>query len=454
MEHIMRHNGDDKKFLWDLDFLHNSSSATSPRNWFGPFNEKQANFVLDAIKKAERRFRKKGSVVKGIRVLRCGQPIAPKQDEDIDVCVSQGDDGPSAYHAPIGVIVTCPVFWKRAGNKDKSTTERSNTSAHTLVHEIFHWLSVDGKFVVDRHADGAGGLPDGLYYGRDNSMKLAKEKPSWAIVNNSNYQYFIHDVGTVEPFYAGTWTRRTGPGTGAFFLDMTWESLLDKRSELSNNQYLVDLETYVVDGTRRYIGVWQVGAGSGAIAQSDWDTFINIFKDLRSTQNLLDVEVIKSGNTHKLLGVYRKKQQESGLSGFLVDLTWNQLVEKWKEFSSSAHLVDVETYVKNGKRRYMGVWHPGRGDGGLLKTTDWPLFAKTKRDFNPSKDLVDFEQFLTGDGKWNFLGVWHEGRPSGQLHIEFPRKKFTDKWATMREHFNFIDAETHYPLPLRFPLSQ
>jgi hypothetical protein len=73
--------------------------------------------------------------------------------------------------------------------------------------------------------------------------------------------------------------------------------------------------------------------------------------------------------------------------------------------SDAAYLADVETYVEDGERKFVGVWRPGKGNGALLKSTNWAEFEKVKQDLNSRQELIDFEKFLTLDGKWTYLGV-------------------------------------------------
>src|SRR5262245_4091222 len=113
LQHIQARPAAERSALWNQDF---SSSNLSPavRRWFGPYDKERAAFVTEAVHKAQKRFQMQGEVIRGIKTLRCGSPIAPKPDEHIDVCpgTNPGSDGPpSAYHAPVGTIVLCPPAW-------------------------------------------------------------------------------------------------------------------------------------------------------------------------------------------------------------------------------------------------------------------------------------------------------------------------------------------------------
>jgi hypothetical protein len=221
---------DERAALWSRD-LSDSSLSSAPRRWFGPYDGDRAAFVAEALHKAERRFEMRGSIVKGIHTLRCGSPIAPSVDKSIDVCPAHnvGSNGPpSAYHAPVGTIVTCPSFWDAANDDSVDPEVRLNDAARRLVHETFHWLSVDAKYVVDYHADGAGGMKDDKYYGVDKCTTLAEQKPSWAIRNNDSYAHFAEAVGLAAPSYSALFAPQDAAGTGGLFLDMTWDRLVSR----------------------------------------------------------------------------------------------------------------------------------------------------------------------------------------------------------------------------------
>lgn len=451
LDHILSQPEPQRQELWNRDYITDPYSPSS-RRWFGPYNRDRAVKVRDAVDKARKRFEMKGSVVKGIGVARCGQPIAAGADKDKDVCPAgnpSADGPPSAYHAPVGTVVTCPSFWNTVNNQFVDYDVKLSDAAKTLVHEVFHWLSVDGKYVTDYHGDGARGEKDDKYYGAQKATYLAEHKQSWAIYNNDNYAWFIRSVGAYEPTFSAVWSPKE-PGTGGFFVDLTWEGLIEKWKSLGDAQYLADVETYVKDGVRRYIAVWRVGKGNGALLATDWAGFSKKFGELKNSQDLIDVEVYKHGNSWMYLGVYRAKQgRTTGDGGLLAGLSWEQLVEKWKQFSNAAYLADVETYVEDGQRKYIAVWRVGKGNGALYKTTDWEQFAKLKRDLNKTQELIDFEKFITLDGKWNYLGVWRDGNPSEVLHETLTLSELLAKRNDYKADRTLVDVEEYTALPAR-----
>jgi hypothetical protein len=441
--------------LWSRDFVAGDDWSASPRRWFGSYDRGHADFVRKALAKGDARFRKQGKHVEGIRTLRCGQPIARKRDAHTDVCPTTGggrNSPPGAYHAPVGVIVTCPSFWNAVRNPFVSPTVRMWNAAGDLVHELFHWLSVDGRYVVDYHADGVGGHPDGYYYGIDKVTYLAEKKRSWATRNNDTYKFLARGLGSSEPLFTGNWGDKEAGVAGALFLDQTWAQLVARWGELgAQGQYLADIETYVRGGARRYSGLWRRGPGNGDLFQGTWQQFVAHWESVKRTQDLVDVEVFPSGGGLRYLGVYRHKPgPHVGDGGVLAGLSWSQLVDRWREFAPVAYLADVETYVSGGQRRYIGVWRAGTGTGSLLQRSSWSPFAEYKRSRNGIEQLIDFEQYVAG-GRWHFIGVWRHEPGQGPLHRNWTRGDLVGKWNELLGEKTLLDIEEYSALPSRVP---
>lgn len=210
LDYIKSRPASERADLWRTDHVAGSTAAPSPRTWFGPYDSERADKARAAVEKALARFEARGDVVKRIGTIRCGRPIAPAADVNVDKCPSSnpgGNGAPSAYHFPIGTVVTCEEFWDNVGDDREAALA---VSAKILVHEVFHWLSVDGKYVTDYHGDGAKGMVDQKYYGDANALMLAEQKPGWAIYNNDNYARFARRVGASWGTLVARWTSLGG----------------------------------------------------------------------------------------------------------------------------------------------------------------------------------------------------------------------------------------------------
>ncbi len=440
--------------LWNRDFVVGDAWSASPRRWFGTYDAGNASFIREAVDKAEARFRKKASGVKGINTIRCGQP-GIIDNEHVDVCPKGNPGGsgpPDAYHFPIKTIVVCPGFLRNVDNKFVDRALLLRSSAAVLVHELMHHLAVNGKYVRDRQYDGAGGTKDKKYYGLDNVTWLAENKRSWAKRNNDTYAYFTRGVGAAKPVFSGSWAAKAPGRTGALYYDMSWNGLVARWNELSKKgQYLADVETYVRDGQRRYAGLWRMGLGNGDLYAATWQPFASHWARTKGSQDLIDVEVYQHGPDLRYIGVYRKKPDpKAGDGGLLRGLTWNGLVEKWKAFGGSAYLADVESYEDGGARRYVAVWRTGTGNGSLLLSTSRSSFEGYKRSRHGHEQLIDFERWIENGG-WKFLGVWQASASWGPLHPALSTSDFVAKWSELSSKATLIDIEEHSALPLRVP---
>jgi len=455
VEFILSQPASERAALWSRDYVAGDDFSPSPRRWFGNATTSEASFVRGALRKAEARFRMKGDNVKGVKTLRCGQP-GVIDNAHVDRCPAGNPGGggpPSAYHFPIGTVVTCPSFWNMVNNQFVDPDTKLRDAAAMLVHELMHHLSFDRKYVQDYHGDGAGGHPDKKYYGLDNVNYLAEKKRNWAMRNNDTYEYFTLGVGYAEPAFSGSWGRKEPGGKGALYYDMSWEGLVARWRELAGKgQYLADVETYVRDGSRRYAAVWRRGpGGNGALIATTLDSFASHWQSVKATQDLIDVEVYKAGASWRYLGVYRAKvgrRTPPGLVRF--GLAWDDLVKDWKASGSQRYLADVEAHLLPSGKRYVAVFRPGGGNGSLLESASWTAFADYKRSRNGKEQLVDFEQWIE-DGKWRFLGVWRKASDFGPLHRNLWTGDFVAKWTELGAQNTLVDIEEYSALPLRVP---
>lgn len=425
------------RVLWSADFtgygnlkstnVNDWKLTSSPQRYFGNFDRGRLNRIRDTLTTARRRFEGKT-----IYTLACST-VCPKA---------------SAHHIVRGRIVTCPRFWDRARDPDPNKTQatRISESADTLVHEVHHHITmtVDGvkRFIEDYHTDGAGPLPNKKYYGISNVTYLAQKAPHWAMRNNDTYAAFATwaDLAWDQPpMFTGGWIPREGSGTGGLFVDLSWPQLIAKREELKGGQYLADVETYIRHGERRYSALWRIGERDAGFYATAPAAFLQNWAGRKGTQDLIDIERYLAGGQERLLGVYRAKAPgAAGDGGLYVDQTWEQLVARHKQFAPSAYLADVETYVKAGKRLFIGLWLVGKGAGALYRTTDLSTFHSLAGETHKTQVLLDVERYLGSDGGLNYLGVWR-APPDGSTpayHSDFSWARLPDLLALFESRAN------------------
>ena len=404
----------DRAELWRRD--NGAGQVPSPRRYFGTYTADRLGDVRRATERARGRFANRG-----IRKIACHEWCA---------------EDPSAYHAAVGKIVTCPVFWRDARDPKVDAEARLSTAARRLVHETFHWLRADAEYVTDLHGGGTK-----KYYGMDNVTYLAENKPSWATHNNDSYAYFTRAVNkAAAPTFSGVFADKETGGSGALYREMTWSGLQARIAELGPGQYLADVETYLRDGERRYSGLWRIGTGGGTVHAMPLSQFHADHATRRNTEDLIDVEVYRDGGKTMALGVYRAKTA-SGVGGLLVDLTWAGLAAKQQEYAANAYLADFETYLVNGERRWVGVWRVGTGTGALIRHHD-KEFRALKAGFDKTQQLIDYERY--GD---MLVGVWRAASQGRELSREHSASDFEKVWQSLWPTRTLIDIEEFSTLP-------
>lgn len=195
---------------------------------------------------------------------------------------------------------------------------------------------------------------------------------------------------------------------------------------------------------QKYIGVWQEGTDKYYLWSGvSWDNFNSKWKEL-STQNLrlVDIDTYVENGKRKYSGVWRQGNDSHYL---WAGVDWNNFNEKWKELSKkNLRLIDIETYQEGGKRKYIGVWREGSDAYYLWQGVDWDNFnAKWKELGNKNLRLIDIETYLEG-GKRKYIGVWRAGKGAYYLWAGAEWKGFTNKWKELaKDNLRLIDVETY-----------
>jgi len=190
----------DKEELWNQGYVASDKSQNwSPRAWFGSFKDSRFRFqyIHEAVNKVwNDRFLGKKYNFK----VKCRE----KDNDGAHPCYIKDKAGNyqySANHILLGTINFCPVFF------DEQDSVRAR--AHTVIHEIFHWLSAKGLYVTDTHthSDKDGAIcktKTEKMYGATDAMHMATSEGcvgnstlhrEMAARNNDNYAYFIQRVG-------------------------------------------------------------------------------------------------------------------------------------------------------------------------------------------------------------------------------------------------------------------
>jgi hypothetical protein len=234
---------------------------------------------------------------------------------------------------------------------------------------------------------------------------------------------------------------RQGSGGHALEKGLTWSQFDARWRQLSPTLRLVDVETYVEGGSRRYAGVWRAGTDAHAlIPATEWTAFRSKWNEL-SGQNLRlrDIETYEEGGRRRFIGVYRAG---TGGHALEVGLAWGAFEARWRELAAqNLRLVDVETYLEGGQRRWIGVWEAG-SDGHVLEARlAWNAFeARVAELGRRNLRLVDMEVWEEG-GRQRYAGVWRAGSDGHALWAGVDWENFSSKWDELSGTLRLDDLE-------------
>jgi hypothetical protein len=444
IDYIARQPTDDeRRRLWEQDFrgygdTSNWQLTASPQRYFGAYDHARLKRVQHALDVARSRYDGKT-----MYLITCSTVCAKKKTT-------------SAHHAVRGRIVTCSVFWSRATDKGQTYAARLARSAFTLTHEVLHhvFVKVGGIWspLGDYHGDGVGGHTDQKYYGIANVTDLARGQTNWAVRNNDSYAYFAQAANQpTQETFTGVYADKESAGTGGIYRDLTWAQLNATKEQLAaGGQYLADVETYVRGSQRLYAALWRIGAGDGLLTRADEGPFLTHQQAINREQDLIDVEIYRDNGTWRYLGVFRRRTADAkGVGALQVDLSWSTMFDRQGEYAKlGAYLGDVETYVKGGTRKYLGLWRVGPGAGALANTPDASLFTKILDDRRGSQQLIDVERYREGGKVWQ-IGVWRHAA-SGHGYVREPWNALVSRMLTSAASRTLIDIEEDATVPMEY----
>src|SRR5690606_12274711 len=192
---------------------------------------------------------------------------------------------------------------------------------------------------------------------------------------------------------------------------VSWADFNKKWAELGKrNLRLINIKTYTVGGKRLFGGIWEEGTDGYVLTPAglDWQAFAKFWDEhSKAGQRLLQVETYTDGGKLRFLGVFR-----AGTGGYVLSplgLDWTAIAKLWDDHSQAGQrLINIESYMHNGKRCYLGVFRAGSG-GYVLSPNgkDWNEFVDYWKAQSDKLRLIDVETFEQG-GKRIYLGVWRE----------------------------------------------
>jgi hypothetical protein len=248
-----------------------------------------------------------------------------------------------------------------------------------------------------------------------------------------------------QGLYTGIW--RSGSDGYYLWNGATWQDFNVKWDELAKqNLRLVNIKTYKVGSSRVFSGVWRGGSDAYALTplHLDWAAFNKFWSDASNQGlRLINIETYVDDGVLYFLGVFRAGNDAYALTP--LNLDWAAFNTFWSNASKEGlRLINIESYVTNGKRYYLGVFRQGN-DGYVLSgyggdwnklVSDWTSLAT--KGFR----LIDVETFVD-NGNRIYMGVWREGSDGYYLWGGVDWESFVSKWAENgAAGLRLVDMET------------
>lgn len=185
----------------------------------------------------------------------------------------------------------------------------------------------------------------------------------------------------------------------------------------AKNLRLVDLDTYVEGGKRKWIGVWEAGTYANEFsADLDLQSFKQL-ADERHKQNLrlVDLETYVDGNQRKWAGVWRAGTDANYFSIGL-DLAAFKTIAA-ERHAKNLRLIDIETYTAGGTRQWAGVWRTGTYSNYFSVGLDLQELQQLAGErHGKNLRLVDLEPYTDGTTqKW--AGLWRSGTDANYFTV-------------------------------------
>ena len=218
------------------------------------------------------------------------------------------------------------------------------------------------------------------------------------------------------------------PGPIQLWVDLPWNELVDRNNALRNQGMgLIDVESYVVDGERVYLGVWHASRDQYQLVRTDdSEGFRDKWSELRDQNyQIIDCEVFLDGSRRTIVGAWKTGGADRRMRA---DAGWSTLLSLRNENKAAGYrLMDVEAYDMNGSIKYTAIWEKAADEEKMWKASSMNEFIGKWREFNSEGlRLVDMEIFVEGNRK-QYLGVWRSSNDDHGLWTEASLVSFINK---------------------------
>ncbi len=162
-----------------------------------------------------------------------------------------------------------------------------------------------------------------------------------------------------QEFYTGVW--RSGNNGYELLAGTNWNNFKKKYDDLAQqNLRLINIKTYNSILGRVFTGIWSSGSDAYALTPLglDWTDFIKYWEDnSKKGLRLINVETYIDNGKLSFLGVFRAGNDNHTLTP--INLDWTAFNKFWDENSRRGlRLINIESYMNGGKRAFWECFVP------------------------------------------------------------------------------------------------
>jgi CubicO group peptidase (beta-lactamase class C family) len=303
------------------------------------------------------------------------------------------------------------------------------TSLYTLLAAC---IAASGLLFAPLPAHAAGGIPFAVFDPYSVAWASVRNMSSSAygdyFTQKKNDGYMVIDIEVTEidgDQRVGAVFQKNLDGRGWY----QWRNLSDtafsqKWQQYKNDGYrLVDQESYVLNGTRYYAGIWIENREN--LPWASWrnlsDTeFSSKFQEYKNAGYMpVDIEGYPTDSGLRYAVIWVKNVDGIKWAEWR-DLSSEAYGAKFDEYDSDYRVLDVESYHDNGKQYYAGIWIENTDGRGWYQWRDMTSTAfgdKWLQLRDAGYRLTDYDVYPTSSG-WRYAGVWRQNGIRPDWHLK------------------------------------
>jgi len=259
------------------------------------------------------------------------------------------------------------------------------------------------------------------------------------VINNNGEKDCGETVSSV-------WRTNGNAATTVLRRNLTHDNFNIERNSLkSKGWFLVDIETHLDGTVRKWDGIFRKDVTPTSLWRGfnteEW--FEKYQEEKQAGKSLIDLEVYLSGTALRWAGIFQSGHAEPNLMAR--NFNSEEFSEKYFEMQDAGRkIIDIETYVVNGQRKWAGVWL-GNGRNIInrnIAEEDFLDLIKTRKD--DGFLLRDLETYKIGTSR-RFAAVWERSLDNQK----FTLKEKMGAWVNSKHvghndaGHELLDIETH-----------